>query len=173
MQQWETNGINQSSGFASSTNQNSIQLQALAGPLAAPQGWRSQIIDSNSPIPIDTTNNEYYSNYNAGNNYNDQYTTHTYNTSQINQVPARFARNVNEYRSRSVDDSSYYQQQMMLSEHDQHNLVQRVERQYPPPVVINKTLPNNLVTYKQNIAVRYLKPPTPPPPGPLIIRKFK
>jgi hypothetical protein len=27
------------------------------------------------------------------------------------------------------------------------------------------------VTYKQEVAVRYLRPPTPPPPGPLIIKE--
>jgi hypothetical protein len=29
------------------------------------------------------------------------------------------------------------------------------------------------VTYKQEVAVRYLRPPTPPPPGPLIIKEVK
>ena len=38
-----------------------------------------------------------------------------------------------------------------------------------PPQVIYK--PNNQqITYKQNIMVRWLKPPTPPPPAPIIIR---
>jgi hypothetical protein len=38
-----------------------------------------------------------------------------------------------------------------------------------PPQVIHK--PNNQeITYKQNIIIRWLKPPTPPPPGPIIIR---
>lgn len=39
----------------------------------------------------------------------------------------------------------------------------------PNPEMITKPSPNP-VTYQQNITVRYLVPPTPPPPGPLIIR---
>jgi hypothetical protein len=39
----------------------------------------------------------------------------------------------------------------------------------PNPEIITKPNPNQ-VTYKQNVSVRYLVPPTPPPPGPLIIR---
>lgn len=39
----------------------------------------------------------------------------------------------------------------------------------PNPEMITKHSPNP-VTYQQNITVRYLVPPTPPPPGPLIIR---
>jgi hypothetical protein len=38
-----------------------------------------------------------------------------------------------------------------------------------PPQVIYK--PNNQeINYKQNIFIRWLKPPTPPPPAPIIIR---
>lgn len=39
----------------------------------------------------------------------------------------------------------------------------------PNPEFINRPNPNQ-VTYQQNVAIRYLVPPTPPPPGPLIIR---
>jgi hypothetical protein len=39
----------------------------------------------------------------------------------------------------------------------------------PNPEIIRKPNPEQ-VTYKQNVFVRYLVPPTPPPPGPLIIR---
>jgi hypothetical protein len=42
----------------------------------------------------------------------------------------------------------------------------------PNPEIITKTNPNQ-VTYQQNVSVRYLVPPTPPPPGPLIIRGTK
>jgi len=38
-----------------------------------------------------------------------------------------------------------------------------------PPQVIYK--PNNQeITYKQNVMIRWLKPPTPPPAAPIIIR---
>jgi hypothetical protein len=39
----------------------------------------------------------------------------------------------------------------------------------PNPEIVSKPNPDQ-VTYEQNISVRYLVPPTPPPPGPLIIR---
>jgi len=39
----------------------------------------------------------------------------------------------------------------------------------PNPEIITKPNPDP-ITYNQNISVRYLVPPTPPPPGPLIIR---
>ncbi len=40
----------------------------------------------------------------------------------------------------------------------------------PNPQIIRKHA-NDAVTYKQEVAVRYLRPPTPPPPGPLIIKE--
>ena len=40
----------------------------------------------------------------------------------------------------------------------------------PNPQIIRKQA-NDAVTYKQEVAVRYLRPPTPPPPGPLIIKE--
>jgi hypothetical protein len=39
----------------------------------------------------------------------------------------------------------------------------------PNPQIITKPNPDQ-ITYKQNVSVRYLIPPTPPPPGPLIVR---
>ena len=39
----------------------------------------------------------------------------------------------------------------------------------PNPEVINKTV-NQPVEYNQEVQVKYLRPPTPPPPGELIIR---
>ena len=42
----------------------------------------------------------------------------------------------------------------------------------PNPQIIRKHA-NDAVTYKQEVAVRYLRPPTPPPPGPLIIKEVQ
>ena len=42
----------------------------------------------------------------------------------------------------------------------------------PHPQIIRKHA-NDAVTYKQEVAVRYLRPPTPPPPGPLIIKEVR
>ncbi|CAF0726527.1 unnamed protein product [Didymodactylos carnosus] len=43
----------------------------------------------------------------------------------------------------------------------------------PNPIVIKKQIPIEQPTYKQQIIVRYLRPPTPPPPGPLVIKEVR
>jgi len=163
---------NVSSNLIQSTSMNSLTTKndlyfpvKLPGPLAAPPGWHSEIIHSNSSIPTDGGINIINKNANYG-GYN---TINTLNTSQINQIPSEFLSNNVEY----IDKNSIHQQQSIFTEQQQQNLVNIVENQNPPPLIVRKTLPNNLVTYQQNVSVRYLKPPTPPPPGPLIIRKFK
>ena len=40
----------------------------------------------------------------------------------------------------------------------------------PNPEIINKTI-NQPVEYMQDVQVKYLRPPTPPPPGDLVIRQ--
>ncbi len=59
--------------------------------------------------------------------------------------------------------------QRILSDYQQ--LIQNHPDVYkdPNPEIITKSNPDH-VTYQQNVSVRYLVPPTPPPPGPLIIR---
>lgn len=42
----------------------------------------------------------------------------------------------------------------------------------PNPQIIRKQV-SDAVTYKQEVAVRYLRPPTPPPPGPLVIKEVR
>jgi hypothetical protein len=154
-----------------STNAASIVAQALPSPLATPAGWHSEVIDSDTPLPIDVGINR----------------INTINTSQINRIPTRYINTTNQYVDTAIGGNTAYQQQSVLTEQQQpilvgqqqsilteqqqRNLINMVETQQPPPIFLRKTLPNNLVTYKQNIAVRYLQPPTPPPPGPLIIRK--
>lgn len=41
----------------------------------------------------------------------------------------------------------------------------------PNPIVIKKKNEEN-IEYKQNVFIRWLQPPTPPPPAPIISRKF-
>jgi hypothetical protein len=43
--------------------------------------------------------------------------------------------------------------------------------QQEPPLIIGSKLSNNLVTYKQNISLQYIPALTPPPLGPINIRK--
>ncbi len=168
-----------------------IVAEAIPPPLAAPAGWRSEIVYSNSPIPTDTEVNLVRTNNTFQNNYLVHNTTNTFNTSQTDQLASRFINNNNEYINSSIDENpihqrhsafterqqqnrintNEYQQQSVLTEQQQQRIINTVVHQQPPPVIVRKTLPNNVVTYQQNVSVRYLKPPTPPPPGPLIIRK--
>jgi len=43
----------------------------------------------------------------------------------------------------------------------------------PNPIIIRKQIPVEMPTYKQQVIVRYLRPPTPPSPGPLIIKEVR
>lgn len=128
-------------------------IPTLPGSLAAPVGWRSEVVHSNSPILTDNVivnNSEAY-------NRNNAFATQHVSSAVVNDHAAIHGQ--------------FYRQDPLLTQQQQRNIVRRVETQYPPPVVLRKTLPNNQVTYQQNVLVRYLQPPTPPPPGPLIIRK--
>jgi len=42
----------------------------------------------------------------------------------------------------------------------------------PNPEIIYRENPNDII-YTQKVGVRYLRPPTPPPPGPLLIREIQ
>ncbi|UJR13323.1 hypothetical protein I4U23_000341 [Adineta vaga] len=57
----------------------------------------------------------------------------------------------------------------------EHQLAKYPVNYDPAPQIIRKTVdPNHqTIVYKQQIAVRYLCPPTPPPPAPLIIREVR
>jgi len=43
----------------------------------------------------------------------------------------------------------------------------------PNPIIIRKQIPVEMPTYKQQVIVRYLRPPTPPEPGPLIVKEVR
>lgn len=78
------------------------------------------------------------------------------------------------YPTNEINQSISTQQ---ISNTNQHvlNEYQQVIQNHPDvhrdlnPQIITKPNPDQ-ITYQQNISVRYLVPPTPPPPGPLIIR---
>jgi len=57
----------------------------------------------------------------------------------------------------------------------EHQLTQYPINYDPSPYIIRKTVDprQEPIVYKQQIAVRYLCPPTPPPPAPLIIREVR
>jgi len=89
-------------------------------------------------------------------------------------------------RSKSIDHDDiddYYREQMKktrrvrFSLDDSPTLSSRTRSESminhdPNPEIIFRHNPEKLI-YTQNVAIRYLKPPTPPPPGPIVIREIQ
>jgi len=162
----------------------SILAQALPTSLAAPQGWRSEVLDSSSPIPSDIGTDLINTSSSSFEKYEEYKTLSTTDAPPIifsstnevnrliNEIPSATlnSSSVNEYNNTIIDESLSQEQKRFLTK-DQRNLIINNDDQQLPPIIIRKTLPNNTVTYQQNVSVRYLQPPTPPPPGPIIIRK--
>ncbi|CAM2710347.1 unnamed protein product [Rotaria socialis] len=71
----------------------------------------------------------------------------------------------------SSQQINYNSNQNVLSDYQQFIQNHPDVHNDPNPQVIVKPNPDQ-VTYQQNVSVRYLVPPTPPPPGPLIIREI-
>ena len=149
-----TNIISNSTGIT-----NAQYIPTLPAVLAPPTGWRSEIVHANSSGIVTNNTNNNYGRYNLTNSYDNL------------QTPPILSASYGEYNNTSIDNYSLHQQRALLTQQQQRNIVRTVESQYPPPLLVRKTLPDNQVTYQQNVSVRYLQPPTPPPPGPLIIRK--
>lgn len=164
----------------------SILAQALPGSLAAPSGWRSEVIDgTSSPLPDDISAELINTNSNAFEKHEEYRTLKTSDappmifssTHQTNrtvneipvssQLPPRTIKRSNSALFTNAINESY---QTYVGKDQKNILTQHLDQELPP-VILHKTLPNNTVTYEQNVSVRYLQPPTPPPPGPIIIRK--
>ena len=144
-----SNGLNMSA--------EAIVTQVLPSSLGTPAGWRSEIIQSGASASAATSNHDFLTEtgYHST-NYVDQYPT-----TNSTQIPAARRTSSNQYVNSYATDMSLEEQA----------IIKRVENEQEAPLVVHKQLPNNLVTYQQNISLRYLQPPTPPPPGPIIIRK--
>lgn len=164
------------------SSSDSILSQALPKSFAAPDGWHSEVLESSSPIPNQVETNFNINNTNIIENNAEFDTSNPYDSTSIPYSNNEANRIVNEIPSTNINSSSFneqshgathycsspQQQQVIVTNNRQASPVQAPAQ---PPVVIHKTLPNNTVTYNQNISVRYLQPPSPPPPGPIIIRK--
>lgn len=69
---------------------------------------------------------------------------------------------------RSTPQSIHPPSPPILGVSDTHNSQHLLQNNANPQVVYRNN--NQEVVYKQNIMVRWLQPPTPPPPAPIIIR---
>lgn len=160
-----------------------ILSQALPGVLATPSGWRSDVVGSSSSSFSESATNFINDNSTSTNYFEKHEEYKTLNAVDappiifsssnnetnriVNEIPSSSILpsttistcSTNEYNNTAICDSSIQDQNIHLK-HDQQE-----------PLIIRKTLPNNTVKYEQNVSVRYLQPPSPPPPGPLIIRK--
>jgi hypothetical protein len=77
-----------------------------------------------------------------------------------------------------IDKDEYYHQPRVRRPSiviREHQLSQYPVNYDPSPHIIRKKVDDHHepIVYKQQIAVRYLCPPTPPPPAPLIIREIR
>ncbi|CAF3005650.1 unnamed protein product [Rotaria sp. Silwood2] len=176
----------------------SILAQALPESLAATSGWYSELLDSLLPISNEMETNL---NFNNNNNNDENFIQENENYQNINTINGppiifsstdEFNRAVNEissstmfpstsiktssiseYSNITLNDCTNHEAEINLMENQQISLVNTKDNEAPtpPPIIIRKTVPNNTITYQQNVSVRYLQPPTPPPHGPIIIRE--
>jgi hypothetical protein len=165
----------------------SVLAQALPGSLATPKGWYSEIIDSSSSDletnfnPCNSTfieNHEEYKTLNTTDAPPMIFSSTNEANRIVNEIssspifPSTNISSISDEYNNTSTDSHIIEEKHILTKEEQ-NLIENVENQEKPPIVIHKKLANNTVTYKQHISVRYLQPPTPPPPEPIIIRKKK
>ncbi|UJR31206.1 hypothetical protein I4U23_018710 [Adineta vaga] len=172
-----------------------ILKQALPGTLATPNGWHSEIVGSSSSTFKNDFDSKLLNNTN-GNVFEKHEEYKTLNTSDgppvifssssetnrfINELPSSAslttATNFNnsafaEYKNTHIDENYDHEQKTVLTE-EQRAAIVNIDTQQPPPLIIRKKATDNAVTYEQNISVRYLQPPTPPPQGPIIIREIR
>ncbi|CAF3646486.1 unnamed protein product [Rotaria sp. Silwood1] len=190
--------INDNSDVVPTTD--SILAQALPESLATPSGWYSELLDSLLPISDEMKTSLNINNNNNNNNdpnfieENQEYQTlytmdappiifssnEEYNrtVNEISSSPILQSTNIrtnstSEYSNLPFDYCTNGEAKLNLINPQQISLANTKEKEAPspPPIVIRKNEPNNTVTYKQNVSVRYLQPPTPPPHGPIIIRE--
>jgi len=169
-----------------------ILEQALPQSLAAPTGWRSEILRSSSSLSNHTGTNLINSNTSFFDQSGDYTTLNTADTSPIifssinetnrivNEIPSSTilpsttisSNSVHEYINRPIYDNLSQEQRTILT-NDRQNSATNINNQQQEPIIVHKKLPNGSIVYQQNVSVRYLQPPTPPPPEPIIIRKKK
>ena len=85
---------------------------------------------------------------------------------------------LSEWKSRTksepqIHDTTHHYHNVSASNETRNDSVSRIPLNYDPsPEIIYRDNPDKVV-YVQKVGVRYLKPPTPPPPGPLVIREIQ
>lgn len=131
-----------------SESNNDLFVKSLPESMAPPTGWQSEIYDG--PLDSELSKIAYSENL-------DDFQKSSFSTEEeyLQEIPIQNMRNSEEKQ---------------FTEQRAEDFLRNAERK-TPPIVLHRKMPNNQVTYQQNVSVRYLQPPTPPPPGPIIIRK--
>ncbi|CAF0777803.1 unnamed protein product [Adineta steineri] len=155
----------------------------LSGKLAAPSGWRNESVPSSlSPLSDDTDSyrncsekHEHYKTLNTCDGPPMIFSSTDEINEVINEKPSsKHLRSIsfNDYNDTSIENNPCQERKTVLTE-EQRTAINSIDNCKIPPVVVHKKLANNIVKYNQRITVRYLQPPTPPPPGPIIIREIR
>lgn len=137
-------------------NADAVVQHVLPRSLITSNTWHSEFIDDSAPLPIDRLDTRSYATYGDEERYNES--TEVYH----NPVTTTTTMPTVQHIGASFGTAHANQ--------DEQEIIRRIEHEQPPPMVVHRKLANNLVTYQQNVSLRYLRPPSPPPPGPLIIR---
>lgn len=147
-----------------------------------------ELVTMNNSNNTTTTlnNNEMVDDDTAANNYLKQL-LHAYNNISMNEQPTttesesksmvsiiREGLNRGELRLVKTGQAENGGHQLVLSDSNQSNDVENelvALNQDPNPIIIKKQN-NEEVVYKQNVYIRWLQPPTPPPPAPIISKNL-
>jgi hypothetical protein len=160
-----------------------ILEQALPESLAAPTGWRSEILRSSSSLSNQTGFFEQSGDYTTLNTADTSpiiFSSINETNRIVNEIPSSTilpsttisSNSVHEYINTPIYDNLSQEQRRILIK-DRQNSTTNIDNQQQEPIIVHKKLPNGSIVYQQNVSVRYLQPPTPPPPEPIIIRKKK
>lgn len=164
--------------FTSSTD--AILHQAIPETLATPKGWHSEFLQASS-AEFDNAQAS-----NAAQWYNNdtisQEQQENFSSLNVDDGPPTLLSSyneTNEYSSgntgTSLNISSSEQplpEKTVKLTAEQRAAIANIDSQQPPPLVIRKHSTEAPMNYVQNVSIRYLQPPTPPLPGPIIIRKL-
>ncbi|CAF0891784.1 unnamed protein product [Adineta ricciae] len=174
----------------------SILQQAVPGTLAVPRSWHSEIVGSTSStykndIDSQSINDTDRSVYEKQEEYKTLNTTdgppvifssRSETNRFLNELPPSSLITSNgtntrnsafaEFKNTPIDESFEQNKNVVLTE-EQRAAIANIDTQQPPPMIIRKKATASDMMYQQNISVRYLQPPTPPPPGPIIIREVR
>ncbi|CAF1277254.1 unnamed protein product [Adineta ricciae] len=174
----------------------SIVQQAVPRTLGVPRGWHSEIVGStystyknniDSQSINDTDRSAYekqdeYKTLNTADGPPVIFSSSSETNRFLNELPPSSLITSNgtntrnsafsEFKNTPIDESFQQDKNVVLTE-EQRLAIANIDTQQPPPMILRKKATASDLTYQQNISVRYLQPPTPPPPGPIIIREVR